>query len=489
MKPYLVGGFGQTLNALGRTETDNLSDVGIEVFKYRPTRALTLDFTVNTDFAETEVDDLVTNITRFPLFFAEKREFFLEGAGIFDFGTGAGGGGGRYQLFFSRRIGLSRSREPIPVLGGAKLTGRVGAYTLGVLNMQSDSVGDAPGNNYGVVRVKRDLFGRSSVGAMFTNRQSSESGDYNRAFGVDGNFVFASNLDIHTFIAKTETPGLTGDDWSGFGRVRWNSDFLLLGAEHLVVQRNVNPEIGFVSRRGQQTTTFQAGIRPRPDSDLIRQLVFRTRFDYTENQDGEQETLTYHFLTFESHFETGDLLLFDSHRNFDRLFEPFDIVRGRISIPAGTYRGWDVVAQWSGAPQRRVSGRQLLRFRYEWDFFDGRRIEARIQPQVKINESLSVDFDYALEEVDLPWGDFTSNVVNARVNYAFSNRWLTSTTVQRSSLNSLVNYRFRLNYIYRPGDDLFFIYNEGRNIDLDRPFENTLLGRSLLMKFTHSLDF
>ena len=489
LKPYLVGGFGRTPNAVGRIGTENLSDVGIEVFKYRPNRALTLDFTVNTDFAETEVDNLVTNITRFPLFFPERREFFLEGAGIFEFGTGAGSGVQPFRLFFSRRIGLSPSREPIPVLGGAKLTGRVGAYTLGVLNMQSDSDGDAPGNNYGVLRIKRDLLGRSSVGAMFTNRQSSEGGDYNRAFGVDGNFVFAGNLDIQTFLAKTETPGLPGDDWSGYGRVRWNSDFLLLGAEHILVQRNVNPEIGFVPRGDQQTTSLQAGIRPRPESDLIRQLVFRTRFDYTETQDGEQESLTYHFFTFESHFETGDLLLIDSHRNFERLFEPFDILRGQISIPAGTYRGWDVIAQWSGAPQRRVSGRQLLRVRYEWDFFGGRRIEARIQPQVKINESLSVDFDYALEEVDLPWGDFTSNVVNTRVNYALSNRWLTSTTVQHSSLDSLVNYRFRLNYIYRPGDDLFFIYNEGRNIDLDRPFENALLGRSLLLKVTHSFDY
>ncbi len=176
-------------------------------------------------------------------------------------------------------------------------------------------------------------------------------------------------------------------------------------------------------------------------------------------------------------------------RNFERLFEPFDILRGQISIPAGTYRGWDVLAQVSGAPHRRVSGGQLLRFRYEWGFFGGRRIEARIRPQVKINDSLSVDFDYALEKVNLPWGDFTSNVVNTRVNYALSNRWLTSTTVQHSSLDSLVNYRFRLNYIYRPGDDLFFIYNEGRNLDLDRPFENALLGRSLLLKVTHSFDY
>ena len=487
-KPYLVAGFEQAPGSGGRTETNNLSNLGIEVFKYRPTRALTLDFTVNTDFAQSEVDDLVTNITRFPLFFPEKREFFLEGAGVFEFGTGRGVGGRDFQLFFSRRIGLSPQRELIPIIGGAKLTGRVGAYTLGIINMQTDSFEGAPGSNNGVFRIKRDLFDRSSVGAIFTNRQSGEGRDYNRVYGIDGNFTFAENLDIQAFLAKSETPALPGDDWSAFGRILWDSDFLLLAAEHLLVQRNFNAELGFVPRRDQRKTSLQAGIRPRPDSGLIRQFVFRSRLDLTQNQEGKQESLNYHFLTFESHFQSGDRIVVDAHRNSERLFELFDIRPGEISIPVGTYRGWNVLVSWGGAPQRRVAG-GLLRYRYEWGFFGGRRIELRIEPQIKLSDALSVDLSYALDEVDMPWGDFSSKVVNTRINYAFSNRWLTSATVQHSNLDQLVNFRFRLNYIYRPGDDLFLIYNDGRIINLDDPHENALLGRSLILKFTHSIAF
>ena len=484
-KPYVSAGFEQTPRPLRGTQTSNLSDVGIEVFKYRPTRALTLDFTVNTDFAQSEVDDLVTNISRFPLFFPEKREFFLEGAGVFEFGTGQG----NYNLFFSRRIGLSPERELIPIIGGAKLTGRAGPYTLGIINMQTDSLEGVPGRNSSVFRIKRDLFGRSSVGAMFTNRGSGEGDDHNRVYGVDGNFAFAENLDIQTFLAKSETPALGGDDWSAFGRIRWDSDYALLGAEHLLVQRNFNPELGFVPRRDQRMTTVQAGIRPRPDSGLIRQLVFRTRLDLTQNQEGKQESLTYHYFTFENHFQSGDIVVADFHRRFERLFEPFDIRPGEISIPVGTYTGWDAVVFWNAAPQRRVAGPGLLRYRHEWGFFGGRRVELRIQPQIKLSDTLSIDLNYALDEVDMPWGDFSSNVVNTRVNYAFSNQWLTSGTVQYSNLDQRVNFRFRLNYIYRPGDDLFLIYNEGRVINLDDPRENALDGRSLILKFTRSFDF
>jgi hypothetical protein len=484
-KPYLSAGFEQVPGSVGRTETDNRSDLGIEVFKYRPTRALTLDFTVNTDFAQSEVDDLVTNISRFPLFFPEKREFFLEGAGVFEFGTGQR----NFNLFFSRRIGLSPEREVIPIIGGAKLTGRVGAYTLGIINMQTDSHEGAPGRNNSVFRIKRDLFGRSSVGAMFTNLGSGEGGDHNRVYGVDGNFVFAENLDIQTFVARSETPTLEGDEWAAFGRIGWDSDFVLLGAEHLLVQRNFNAELGFVPRRDQRATILQAGIRPRPDSSLIRQLVFRTRLELTQNQDGKQESLIYHYFTFENHFQSGDRIVADFHRRFERLFAPFDIRPGEISIPVGTYTGWDAVVYWDAAPQRRIAGPGLLRYRYEWGFFGGKRLELRIQPQFKISDALSVDLNYALDEVEMPWGDFSSKVMNIGINYAFSNRWLTSGTVQYSNLDQRFNFRFRLNYIYRPGDDLFLIYNEGRVINLDDPRDNALLGRSLIVKFTRSFDF
>jgi len=486
IKPYGLGGFEQFPNSMGETVTHNLSDIGLELLKFRPTPALTLDVTVNTDFAQTEVDDLITNVTRFPLFFPEKREFFLEGAGIFEFGTGIGIREGRdFKLFFSRRIGLSPQGDLIPIIAGAKFTGRVGPYALGVINMQTDTTLGIQGSNFGIYRVKRDVLERSSVGAMFTNRQSSLDGDYNRVFGVDGNFVLADHLNLQGFVAKTETPDLPQDDWSAFGRILWNSDFILAGAEYLLVQRNFNPEIGFVSRRDQRKTTLQFAVRPRPESDLVRQLVFRTRMDFTQNQDGKQESMQYHYFTSEALFESGDRIMIDFHSNFERLFEPFPI-RPNIIIPTGTYRGWDILLLWDGAPQRRIAGKEFIRFRYERGFFDGRHLELRIEPQIKLSEALSFDVSYLLDDINLPQGDFTSQVINTRANYSFSNKWLTSATVQYSSLDDFVNFRFRINYIYRPGDDIFFIYSEGRNID---ELESGLVGRSIMLKWTYSFDF
>jgi hypothetical protein len=487
IKPYGLAGFEQTPDRIGGTITHNVSDIGLELLKYRPTAGLTLDMTVNTDFAQTEVDDLVTNVSRFPLFFPEKREFFLEGAGIFEFGTGIGLRQSRdFKLFFSRRIGLSPEGEVIPILAGAKFTGRIGPYSVGAIDMQTQDQFGVEGSNFGVFRIKRDLLERSSVGAMFTNRQSSIAGDHNRVFGVDGNFVFAKNLNLQGFVAKTETPDTPEDDWSVFGRVLWDSDFLLAGAEYLLVERNFNPEIGFVPRRDQRKAVLQLGIRPRPQSELIRQWILRTRMDFTKNQDGKQESMQYHIVTSETIFETADRIMVDFHRRFERLFKPFAI-RPDIIIPTGSYRSWDVLMIIDGGGHRSIAGNEILRFNYEWGFFDGTRIELVLSPQFKLSEALSVDLIYALNDVDLPYGEFTSHVINTRANYAFTNKWLTSATVQYSNLNSFMNFRFRLNYIYRPGDDIFVIYNEGRNTNELDP--DALMGRSVMVKWTYSFDF
>ena len=485
IKPFGLAGFEQFPDGRDGTITHNLSDVGLELVKFRPSPNLTLDMTANTDFAQTEVDDLVTNVTRFPLFFPERREFFLEGAGIFEFGTGMGFQGRDFKLFFSRRIGLSPDGDPIPIIGGAKFTGRTGAYTLGVINMQTRDHLGFEGNNYGVFRLKRDLFERSYLGALFTNRQSSLEGDYNRVIGVDSNFVFVDNLNLQAFLTKTFTPGVPDDDWSAFGRILWDSDLFVAGAEYLLVQRNFNPELGFVPRKDQRKTSLQLSFRPRPNSDVVRQYIFSTRMDYTQNQDGDQESMQYHMFTFETLFESGDRFFIDFHRNYERLFEPFDI-RPDIIIPVGTYWSYDMLVMVDGAPHRKIAGEQFVRFSYQWGFFGGNLMELRVAPQIKLTDSFSVDLIYALDDVDLPQGAFTSHVLNTRFNYAFSNKWLTSATVQYSNLDDFVNFRFRLNYIFRPGDDLFFIYNEGRNLD---DLRQGLVGRSFLVKWTYSFDF
>ena len=209
------------------------------------TQNLTADFTINTDFAQVEADEQQVNLTRFSLFFPEKREFFLENQGVFQFGTS--GSLDAPILFYSRRIGLNEGRE-VPILAGGRLTGRAGAFTIGLVNIQTDDEPstEALTTNFSVVRIRRDLLRRSSFGAIFTNRSvstGSPAPGSNQAYGVDAALAFYDNLSINGYWARTQTTGITGDDTSYSGDLRYNGDRFSVIAEHLFIDRNFSPEI------------------------------------------------------------------------------------------------------------------------------------------------------------------------------------------------------------------------------------------------------
>ena len=280
LKPY----------AISRVTTDRLrtppilndlgGDVGGDV-KYGVTPNLTADFTINTDFAQVEIDEQQVNLTRFSLFFPEKRDFFLEGRGIFDF---ARGGAGAQQgttttdtpyLFYSRRIGLNRNRI-IPIDVGGRLTGKVGSYGVGVMNIQTgdESVSRTEPTNFTVVRVKTRRPRRSAIGAMMTNRSLvATAPGSNQAYGVDGAFSFFQNLSTGVYWAKTTTDGREGDDQSYQGRVDYNADRYGARAEFLSVGRNFNPEVGFLRRIDFSRSFGQLRFSPRPKTDEERPEV------------------------------------------------------------------------------------------------------------------------------------------------------------------------------------------------------------------------
>ncbi|MBI4483902.1 MAG: carbohydrate binding family 9 domain-containing protein [Acidobacteria bacterium] len=461
----------------------NLSEVGLEDVKYRITPSLTADFTVNTDFAQAEVDQQIINLTRFPVFFPEKREFFLEGAGIFEFAANLRetlGLAEEFKLFHSRTIGLSPSGQTIPILGGGRLTGKVGGYNVGVLMVQTDSFQRIPANNFGVLRVKKDIFSRSSVGAIFTNR-SAKGEDFNRLVGFDSNLVFLKNLHIRNFFAKSETPGRQGEDWGAFGQILWESDFLAVGTAHITLRPNFNPELGFLQREDVRKTTAEIAIKPRPRSGPIRQLTFRTFFEYfTDNRNVLQTKLTHY--SFRIAFQNGSALLMSPHREFERLEKPFRLSR-RVVVPAGDYRWTYYRMQYMFDPARRLSGNIV----YEpGGFYGGITHSFAFIPRFKVTEKFSVDGNYGADYVSVPQGTFTSHVTNARINYAFTSRWLTATTLQYNSNLSLIGVNFRLNYIFREGDDFFLVYNEAKDLS---GLNGGLVNRSLVAKLTYSFDF
>jgi len=504
VKPYLLGGFSHArrLNETAgspdrfRSTFRNTSDIGLEVLKYRITPSLTADLTWNTDFAQTEVDNQRVSLDRFPLFFPEKREFFQEGAGIFDFGSANQEGSRQLRLFHSRRIGLHRG-QPVPIIAGGRITGKTQGFTVGILNVQTEAVPseDVPANNFAVLRVKRDVLSRSTVGAFLTNTAYGGSSDFSRVYGVDGKFVFHNYFTIDGFLAKSAEPGEVEDNWVASANAIWDSDFLRVGMEYLTIDPNFRNDLGFVRRTNIRRVTPLLHIRPRPNIRGIRQLVIRGRQDYTMNQENQVQERRGHYV-FEIFFQNGSSFGWTPHVHFDRLTEPFEIRPGLI-IPPGTYSWWNNGLRYNTNPARKISGSVNWGRHYSY-YREGQLDSLRFSASLNLTEQISVSPSYSINKASFPQGDFTDHIVRTRINYNFNNQWLTSTFIQYNNTDSFFGVNFRLNYIFRPGDDFFLVYNEGRRAlfdDIDN-VERAVTGvfdgqrdRSLQLKLTYSFDF
>ena len=483
VKPYI--NLRRITQGADQRSTHYLGDVGLEDLKVLVTPGLTLDLTANTDFAQTEVDNQVINFDRFPVFFPEKREFFLEGAGIFEIGGIRRGRAPDIKLFHSRRIGLSETRQAIPILAGAKLTGKLGEkFTLGVLEAQTDDFQDQAGDNFAVFRLKRDIFSRSSMGFLFTNRQA-EGGDFNRVVGVDQNLVFFEHLKLIGTLAKSSTDGVTNRQWLGSLEGIWEDDLLTASVNYFEIQENFQTDLGFIKREAIRFYSPQVIFSPRPHISRIRQLRFGVRLDHHRRvEDNKLVTELYHFDN-RINFQDGSSFAVNPHRRVEVLDETLDLPGG-LEVPPGTYTWWHSNFDYRLNPARRVSG--LLQYRVEWDYYGpgGSRHQWNLSPVVKFSSRFSFRVNYLINRVKLAGREAVSfHQMNNSFNFALSRKWLTSTLVQYNSEDDLLGVNFRLNYIYRPGDDLFIVFNEFR----DRSQPTTEVDRHIIVKFTHSFDF
>jgi hypothetical protein len=480
VKPYVLGGF-RDRSAEARK---GIRDIGLETMKISLTPALTAELTANTDFAQADVDEAVVNLTRFPVFFPEKREFFLERAGIFEFGLGGRRGGQaerNLQMFFSRRIGLTDDRRPVPVIGGAKVTGRAGGFDLGVLNVQTDRFDQTPGSNYAVVRAKRNILARSNVGWFFSNRQSGED-DFNRVFGADANFTIFKNTDIQGFLGRSVTPGRRGNDVVGRVKYNWLSDLYEVFVEHLYIGPDFQHDVGFVRRGAIQRTDSAFIWEPRPKrSQVIRNFVFRGEVIYTTDIHRSLLSREQIFQT-TTRFQNDDAVRFNVTDMFDRLDRPFPVADG-VVLPAGDYNFRDMFGEAESSGKRAFVGRLRVG---GGEFYSGTRRYVRFAPAWRPSSLLSFESAYEFNDVELREGAFTTHVLNARMYVNLSNRWLTTTLAQYDSASHRSVVYFRLNYIFRPGDDVFVVYTQSRQTGrglTDPP------DRALMVKLTYSLDF
>jgi hypothetical protein len=439
---------------------------------------LNLDLTINTDFAQAEVDDERVNLTRFPLFFPEKRDFFLENAGQFIVGATASNSQ-LADLFFSRRIGLSDSGDQVPILGGARLTGKIGQNSISMMDVQTDDAFGESGVNYYVARYSRDMLARSRVGAVFINKAATRGGHFNRTYAADMSYAPHPAMTVSGFLAQTESPGVSGDQWGGFLNATWRDDRWRVYGEISDFQENFNPEVGFITRPGVQRQKFHFERNPRPGRLGIRMLEPQINFSFIEDQTGRLLTRQNHnFLGV--HFENGARLTFWLNRWFERLDEPDQLGNGR-EIPAGEYRFKDFRASYNSNPARRVYGT----FSYgPQGFFGGTRTDLSLTLGTRLTDQFSAEGQYSRNDVDLPIPDgaFVTSVARFRIDYAISPSMSLRTLTQYNSLTEQWSTAARVRYTYMPGSDLYIVYDEVRR---DARGFAEIQDRQLIVKVTY----
>ena len=477
VKPFVVSG-GRRLSEDGVVDNSSQSDIGLDV-KYGVTAGLNLDLTVNTDFAQAEVDDEQINLTRFALFLPEKREFFLENAGQFNVGTT-----NTFQriadLFFSRRIGLSDTGDAIPIIGGARLTGKVGRNNLAIMDIQTDDAFGQSGDNFLVARYSRDIFARSKVGAIIINKEATSGDHYNRTFGAD--FVLAPhpNLAMNGFIAKTSTPGVSDKDLGGHFRAEWLDQSYKVHLEYSDLQENFNPEVGFVPRLGIRKTRFHMEYTPRPDRWGIRVMEPMVNITYTTDQNNRLLSRRIHNMM-SARFDNGAYFIVWYNDYFERLNEPFAL-RPDVVIAPGDYNYGEWQFWLTSDPSRRLY--TSVQYKPQ-TFFDGNRTDVVLTLGTRLTDRLSTEGKYTRNDVDLPAGDFVATLGSIRVDYALSPKMTLRTVTQYNSLTEQWSTSARFNYIYRPGSDIYLVFDEVRR---DPSGLTEVRDRQVLLKFTYLLS-
>ncbi|GMR22999.1 MAG: hypothetical protein BMS9Abin37_1389 [Acidobacteriota bacterium] len=459
VRPAVTGGYNR-----GLTSTDPDIEPSLDI-QQRLGANLLSSLTVNTDFAETEVDTRQTNLTRFPLFFPEKRTFFLEGADIFDFGLGL-----RSDLvpFFSRRIGLVAGQE-VPIRVGGKMNGRVSGTNVGALAIHTGNLAElVPETTMGVVRVSRNLFAESTFGAIgtfgdprgrtgaytagadFTYQTSRFRGDKNFLIGVWG--LVTGRDDLH------------GDNRAWGAKIDYPNDRWDVSLTLRKLGEAFDPSLGFVPRNSYRYYRLGATYRPRPDTPWIRQLVFRTFPQVFTDLEGRWESYRVLVSPLDMNLESGDGFGIRLTPTGERLDEPFEIADGVI-IPPGSYEWLRYSVRWRFAAKRKLSGRVNWAF---GSFYDGTLNELAIEGSWTPSPLVTLQVSLERNVGDIPWGEFNQSLIGTRVRLNISPDLQLNSFIQYDNISNSIGSNTRLRWTFRPEGDLFVIYNNNVNRFGDR---------------------
>lgn len=430
-------------------------DAGFDAF-YKLTPSMTLALTFNTDFAETEVDERRVNLTRFPLFFPEKRDFFLQDAGIFNFG------GIRFDPlpFQSRRIGLDSAGQQVDLIGGVKLTGRTGPLNLGVFTVLADDTDDVDQNLLTVGRASLNVLEESTVG-LITTIGDPASNDDNTVVGGDFNFrnshVFGDKIVRGSaFFLHSSSPDGDGDDQAWGARISYPNDRIRATIGFTEIGDRYDAALGFVPRRGIREYFGRFRYRWRPENSWIRTIdvgfdptVITDLNDRTESSDFE-----FDLITIENH--AGDEFEIEYQINREVLTRPFEISPG-VVIPVGDHRFDRVDIGGSTSRSRALSFGASIQ---AGEFFDGDRLDTAVEVEWRPSPNLLLGFSWEQNDIDLPAGEFQVQVAQARVNFLFTPDIAWTNFIQWDNVSDSLGINSRLRWIIEPGNEIFFVVNQ-----------------------------
>lgn len=509
--PYALGELSER-PSLDEEDVEGDGEIGIDA-RYALTPNLVGVVTINTDFAETEVDTQQVNITRFPLFFPEKRDFFLESTGYFEFGFNRTGPGALPEVipFFSRRIGFSEETErPVPIMGGVKLAGRIDRYNLGFLSINTDEEIGSPQTNYTVLRLSRDILSRSNWGIIGVSKEPAGPDDptdpadplagnhSNRTYGADLNFSVLENFKFGGSLQQSDTPGAPGSQRAGNAYANWSNNSWEMEISHRDIDELFNPEVGFVQRTGIEDTSGFLGWSWRSKDAMIRRIDPHARFSYIADQSHDLATRRQHWAgTVE--FRDSSEIEIAWNPSFDELLEDFVLdEEDEVFVRPGAYSMDQYLVRWRGDRSTVVSGSVFA----EWgDFFDGDIRSANAGVQARFSKYVRVGVDARRTEIDLPRRpaipgdpnsmeipakDFHFSLVQARVGLSFTTEMSLDTFVQYNTDEDDISTNIRFNYKYRPGSDIYVVYNERRDIEGE---PGDVADRTFTVKWTYLMAF
>jgi len=479
--PYVLG-----QNNVNKSETTSKSsdgNFGLDA-KLSIGSSMSLDLTYNTDFAQVEADEQQINLDRFSLFFPEKRAFFLENAGLFSVGSGGGFFGPDIEMFFSRRIGVGPGGAPVPILGGGRLTGTAGGMKIGILSMRTEAVKDiTEANQYSVFRLKKELPNRTHIGAMYTALDHMGTDGYvNNAYAFDAQIGIGELSKIVVFAGLTETPEMDKDNAYAYRmEIARDTKQISTIASYTEVGASFNPEMGYLKRENYRKWSGRIFTRFRPENKFgLLEIRPHVNYDGYWKLDGFQESGRWHIdnhWEFRSGFEihTGTNLVKEG------VIEVFEI-SDSVFVSAGTYDDQEIQIMIMTNQAKPISFSSMNRI---GGFFGGDRINMTPTVRLRYKDRFTSEFSFNFNKVNLPGGNFTTNLLRARLTYSFTPKMYIQSLLQYNNQSDQWSMNWRFIWQRSAGTGLYLVYNQVQDYD-GIPIEKST--KSFVVKYSYLFD-